>query len=204
MGCLKTRRPRFTNHDFLTSRVQPKFARFPKGRPETLEPTVLARDLSFLFPTAHFLSRPIYSARVGFAHRSIMRSALLLWAIASLALPVLSAPPDSKGAADTNENGNPAQAVEGPTVPKAPSPETAPEAATQSEGEEDEAPKPTKFTGITVPVMKEIEGEKFDDVVKDGYWFVKHYSPYCGHCQAIAPTWQTLYEFYYVSSFSAM
>lgn len=27
---------------------------------------------------------------------------------------------------------------------------------------------------------------------------VKHYSPSCPHCQQIAPTWQTLYEFYYV------
>ena len=30
--------------------------------------------------------------------------------------------------------------------------------------------------------------------------FVKHYSPYCHHCIAIAPAWQTLYEFYYVST----
>ena len=29
---------------------------------------------------------------------------------------------------------------------------------------------------------------------------MKHYSPYCGHCKAIAPHWQTLYEFYYTSS----
>ena len=30
--------------------------------------------------------------------------------------------------------------------------------------------------------------------------WVKHYSPYCMHCKAIAPHWQTLYEFYYTSS----
>ncbi|KAI4122277.1 MAG: hypothetical protein LQ347_006559, partial [Umbilicaria vellea] len=59
---------------------------------------------------------------------------------------------------------------------------------------------PTTFNAIEVPPMKELDGDKFDEDVKDGYWFVKHYSPYCHHCIAIAPTWQTLYEFYYVRS----
>lgn len=58
---------------------------------------------------------------------------------------------------------------------------------------------PTKFNGIEVPPMKELTGESFDKDTKNGYWFVKHYSPYCHHCKAIAPTWQTLYEFYYTS-----
>ena len=84
----------------------------------------------------------------------------------------------------------------------------------------------TLFNSIEVPPMKEINGEKFDEETKNGYWyvhtldicsalesdskpngnadlliyrFVKHYSPYCHHCHDIAPTWQTLYEFYYVS-----
>ena len=59
--------------------------------------------------------------------------------------------------------------------------------------------KPTKFNGIEVPPMKELTGESFDQETKNGYWFVKHFSPYCHHCKAIAPTWQTLYEFYYTS-----
>lgn len=122
-----------------------------------------------------------------------MKSTLLLWALASIALPGICAPSDSNTAADnTNEK---AIKPEGPEVPKAPSPEPS-----EEETEAEDEPQPTKFNGITVPVMKEIEGEKFDETVKDGYWFVKHYSPYCGHCAAIAPTWQTLYEFYYVSS----
>jgi len=58
---------------------------------------------------------------------------------------------------------------------------------------------PTKFNGIEVPPMKELSGESFDKETKNGYWFVKHYSPYCHHCKAIAPIWQTLYEFYYTS-----
>ena len=57
----------------------------------------------------------------------------------------------------------------------------------------------TKFNGIEVPPMKELTGESFDKETKNGYWFVKHYSPYCHHCKAVAPTWQTLYEFYYTS-----
>ena len=58
---------------------------------------------------------------------------------------------------------------------------------------------PTKFNGVDVPPMKELTGETFNQETKNGYWFIKHYSPYCHHCQTIAPTWQTLYEFYYAS-----
>ncbi|KAF6224756.1 hypothetical protein HO133_009950 [Letharia lupina] len=57
----------------------------------------------------------------------------------------------------------------------------------------------TKFNDMEVPPMKELTGEGYDEDIKNGYWFVKHYSPYCHHCKAIAPTWQTLYEFYYTS-----
>lgn len=56
----------------------------------------------------------------------------------------------------------------------------------------------TTFNGMRVPPLKELNGETFDEDTKDGYWFVKHYSPYCHHCKAVAPTWQTAYEFYYV------
>ena len=58
---------------------------------------------------------------------------------------------------------------------------------------------PTKFNGVEVPPMRELSGESFDKETKNGHWFIKHYSPYCGHCKAVAPTWQTLYEFYYTS-----
>ena len=57
----------------------------------------------------------------------------------------------------------------------------------------------TIFNGVEVPPMKDLTGEGMTDDIKNGYWFIKHYSPYCGHCKAIAPTWQTLYEFYYTS-----
>ena len=55
----------------------------------------------------------------------------------------------------------------------------------------------TIFNGVEVPPMKELTGEALEQEVKYGYWFIKHYSPYCGHCKDIAPTWQTLHEFYY-------
>lgn len=63
---------------------------------------------------------------------------------------------------------------------------------------EDAEDGPTVFNGIKVPVMKELEGHKWEEQTKDGYWFVKHYSPTCAHCIAFAPLWQKLYEFYYV------
>ncbi|KAG9231405.1 hypothetical protein BJ875DRAFT_469651, partial [Amylocarpus encephaloides] len=68
-----------------------------------------------------------------------------------------------------------------------------------NEEAEEEGPQPTVFNGIEVPALPEIDGEKFNTTVKDGYWFVKHYSPYCPHCIDIAPAWQTLHEFYYTS-----
>ena len=40
----------------------------------------------------------------------------------------------------------------------------------------DEGPKPTIFNGVEVPPILEIDGEKFNKLVKDGYWFVKHHS----------------------------
>jgi protein disulfide-isomerase len=45
-------------------------------------------------------------------------------------------------------------------------------------GEEsvEEGPKPTIFNGVEVPPIPEIDGEKFNISVKDGYWFVKHHS----------------------------
>ncbi|KAA8573305.1 hypothetical protein MFRU_053g00450 [Monilinia fructicola] len=65
--------------------------------------------------------------------------------------------------------------------------------------EASDVPKPTIFNGVEVPPLPEIDGESFNKTVADGYWFVKHHSPYCPHCIHIAPTWQTLYEFYYTS-----
>ncbi|TVY52061.1 Uncharacterized protein LCER1_G004615 [Lachnellula cervina] len=62
-----------------------------------------------------------------------------------------------------------------------------------------DVPEPTVFNGVQVPPLLDMDGEKFDEITADGYWFVKHHSPYCGHCLAIAPIWQTLYEFYYTS-----
>lgn len=58
----------------------------------------------------------------------------------------------------------------------------------------------TTFNGIEVPPQLSLTPESFEETIKDGYWFVKHYSPSCPHCRRVAPTWQTLYEFYYTSN----
>lgn len=57
----------------------------------------------------------------------------------------------------------------------------------------------TTFNGAEVPPMRELSPDNFQDLTKEGYWFIKHYSPACPHCRKVAPAWQTLYEFYYVS-----
>ena len=121
-----------------------------------------------------------------------MKSTILLAMLASiLAVPGFAAPPaEQAGSAISVEEALGA---------------TAPEMAGTQVGSTSELSDSsslddyTTFNGIQVPPLKEIEGDSFAETIKDGYWFVKHYSPYCGHCQAIAPTWQTLHEFYYVS-----
>ena len=55
----------------------------------------------------------------------------------------------------------------------------------------------TTFNGRQVPPVTSLPGTQVDEVIKTGTWFVEFYSPYCSHCKAFAPTWQTLYEFYY-------
>ena len=88
--------------------------------------------------------------------------------------------------AEPKKGANPAKAIE--DGPKA--------GATNSEAISDNA---TTFNGSKVPPMTELTGEGLEEEIQNGYWFIKHYSPYCHHCKAIAPTWQTLYEFYYTS-----
>ncbi|EYE97522.1 putative disulfide isomerase [Aspergillus ruber CBS 135680] len=66
--------------------------------------------------------------------------------------------------------------------------------------EKDAKSSSTTFNGVEVPPMRELTPDTFQDLTKEGYWFVKHFSPSCPHCTKIAPTWQTLYEFYYASN----
>ena len=39
-----------------------------------------------------------------------------------------------------------------------------------------DGPSSTIFNGIKVPVLTEMDGEKFNTTIKSGYWFVKHHS----------------------------
>ncbi|KAF2403474.1 thioredoxin-like protein [Trichodelitschia bisporula] len=55
----------------------------------------------------------------------------------------------------------------------------------------------TFFNGKEVPPLPQLSGTTLDQDIKKGYWLVEFYSPWCHHCQYFAPTWQTLYEFYY-------
>lgn len=58
----------------------------------------------------------------------------------------------------------------------------------------------TTFNGHNVPPLTELSGETIDKDIASGYYLVEFFSPYCHHCKAFAPTWQTLYEFYYTST----
>ncbi|KAF2261511.1 thioredoxin-like protein [Lojkania enalia] len=71
--------------------------------------------------------------------------------------------------------------------------------ASKSKDEASELKPDTIFNGVTVPAMRELEGDSLDQDISHGNWVVEFFSPYCGHCKRFAPTLQTLYEFYYTS-----
>ncbi|KAL4807151.1 thioredoxin-like protein [Aspergillus unguis] len=101
-----------------------------------------------------------------------MRSSILSWSLLSLfVLPTFAAPSD----------------------------QTTTKRLVKRADSDNSGPASTIFNGLEVPPMKELTPDNFEESVKDGNWFIKQYSPSCPHCVAIAPTWQTLYEFYYTS-----
>lgn len=56
----------------------------------------------------------------------------------------------------------------------------------------------TTFNGKSVPPPNIVANEEaLDEQIASGYHLVEFFSPYCGHCKHFAPTWQTLYEYYY-------
>lgn len=86
--------------------------------------------------------------------------------------------------------------------------------------EDPKAPKETYFDSLPVPPLMELTPKNFEEVANQTKWLlVKHYrynvpasllstswsclltcySPFCHHCLAYAPTFQTAYEFYYTS-----
>ncbi|KAH8115753.1 thioredoxin-domain-containing protein [Phellopilus nigrolimitatus] len=44
--------------------------------------------------------------------------------------------------------------------------------------------------------LKVLTPSNFDSTVSEGAWFIEHFSPYCHHCRAFAPTWEKLVQYY--------
>lgn len=94
--------------------------------------------------------------------RSIIQTALLTIALLSSTL----AAPD----ADSKLQPQPVEDILGIQT-AAPEPVDAGAAAGATNSEAISA-APTTFNGIEVPPMKELDWEKFDEDVKDGYWYI--------------------------------
>ncbi|KAF3766783.1 hypothetical protein M406DRAFT_287710 [Cryphonectria parasitica EP155] len=79
-------------------------------------------------------------------------------------------------------------------------------AAQEEEDEEipaDYSQEYTEFDGKVVPPILELTPDTFEKEIKASkHMLVKHYSPYCPHCQDFAPNFRTLYEFYYTEEMS--
>ncbi|KAJ2902048.1 Thioredoxin domain-containing protein 5 [Zalerion maritima] len=66
---------------------------------------------------------------------------------------------------------------------------------------EDLVQENTYFNGKKVPPLQELTPDTFaQDAGATKWMLIKHYSPYCPHCIDFAPTFQTLYEYYYTQS----
>ncbi|KAB5577925.1 thioredoxin-like protein, partial [Coniochaeta sp. 2T2.1] len=73
--------------------------------------------------------------------------------------------------------------------------------AAAASAEDAETQENTYFNGKKVPPMLELTESNWEKEINASKWLlVKHYSPWCHHCQAYAPTYQTLYEYYYTST----
>ncbi|KAJ7485532.1 protein disulfide isomerase [Mycena latifolia] len=44
----------------------------------------------------------------------------------------------------------------------------------------------------TASLKPPLTPDNFKSTIAKGVWFVEHFSPYCGHCRAFAPTWEKL------------
>ncbi|KAK3353603.1 thioredoxin-like protein [Lasiosphaeria hispida] len=74
-------------------------------------------------------------------------------------------------------------------------------ASTEPDTDTTQTEEVTYFNAKKVPPVMELSPDNWEKEMKETkYIMVKHYSPYCHHCQAFAPTYETLYEFYYTSA----
>lgn len=78
-----------------------------------------------------------------------MRPALLAWALAAISSISVAAPPGAQKAGVVLSD----DAISG-----------------ESPTDGGEGSDYTVFNGVKVPPMKEIEGDKFTETIKDGYW----------------------------------
>ena len=76
------------------------------------------------------------------------------WLLVLFAVPAFAAPPDHRGDKALSAG----EAVTGETPV-----------------ENREAVDYTSFNGLNVPAMMEIEGDKFAEIVKDGYWYAEEF-----------------------------